>query len=261
VLALELARAGHDVLLVESGLHAANDTIQSLGDATIAGGQSHVAMSLATRRQVGGASNIWGGRCVPFDPVDFDDRPYVHGLHWPVTYEQMAAYFQRASDWFVTGRAVFTTHDIPEVRNKTLVPGLPDGDMRSSDLERWSLPTNFRTEYALSEAAMSPLPMREGSDRRPSIRAGLRTKAIASPVARLQIDDARRPGLPNPDPGLSVKRSPPERSLSQPSLGGKTLNLRRRRLCTAFADRHLHDTGLAITKNQRLLMAKTHLPK
>jgi choline dehydrogenase-like flavoprotein len=155
VLALELARAGHDVTLVESGRHAPDETIQALGDATIAGGQPHVAMNLATRRQVGGATNIWGGRCVPFDPVDFDDRPYVTRSKWPVTYEKLSGYFQRASDWFMTGRAVFNTHDIPEVRRKTIVPGLPDGDMRSSDLERWSLPTNFRTEYA-QQLALTP---------------------------------------------------------------------------------------------------------
>ena len=31
-----------------------------------------------TRRQVGGTSVIWGGRCVPFDEVDFDRR-VIHG--------------------------------------------------------------------------------------------------------------------------------------------------------------------------------------
>ena len=155
VLALELARAGREVLLVESGRSAADDAIQSLGDAAIGVGQAHVPMRLATRRQVGGASNIWGGRCVPFDPVDFDERPHMKGAKWPVTYEEMFAYFQRASDWFMTGTAVFNTHDLPEVRRKTIVPGLPDGDMRSSDLERWSLPTNFRTEYA-RELASTP---------------------------------------------------------------------------------------------------------
>jgi hypothetical protein len=36
-----------------------------LGDAIIENGQAHAAMNLASRRQVGGASNIWGGRCVP----------------------------------------------------------------------------------------------------------------------------------------------------------------------------------------------------
>jgi choline dehydrogenase-like flavoprotein len=162
VLALELARAGHDVLLVESGRHAPDDAIQSLGDATIDDTQAHVAMRLATRRQVGGASNIWGGRCVPFDPVDFDERPYVTRTKWPVTYEEMAAYFQRTSDWFMTGHAVFNTQDIPEVRRKTLVPGLPDGDMRSSDLERWSLPTNFRTEYARPLASTPGLRLATG---------------------------------------------------------------------------------------------------
>jgi len=119
-------------------------------------------MSLATRRQVGGATNIWGGRCVPFDPVDFDDRPFVPRSTWPVTYQEMAGYFQRTSDWFLTGRAVFNSHDIPEVRRKTLVPGLPDGDMRSSDLERWSLPTNFRTEYSRQLASTPGLRLATG---------------------------------------------------------------------------------------------------
>lgn len=162
VLALELASAGQDVLLVESGKHAPDGAIQALGDAVLDGIQPHVAMSLATRRQVGGATNIWGGRCVPFDPVDFDDRPFVPRSTWPVTYQEMAGYFQRTSDWFLTGRAVFNSHDIPEVRRKTLVPGLPDGDMRSSDLERWSLPTNFRTEYSRQLASTPGLRLATG---------------------------------------------------------------------------------------------------
>ena len=162
VLALELAKAGRTVLLVESGQRDPDNRIQSLGDAVIDAGQAHVPMSLATRRQVGGASNIWGGRCVPFDPVDFDQRPHMTGTKWPVTYEEMAAYFQRASDWFLTGRAVFNTHQLPEVRRKTLIPGLPDGDMRSSDLERWSLPTNFRTEYSRQLASTPGLQLVTG---------------------------------------------------------------------------------------------------
>ena len=48
----------------------------------------HVDLSLATRRQLGGASNIWGGRCVPFDPIDFEARPIVGDTRWPLDYER-----------------------------------------------------------------------------------------------------------------------------------------------------------------------------
>ena len=51
VVALELARKGHDVLLIESGGRRPDDRTQALGDATIVDPAKHVAMGLATRRQ------------------------------------------------------------------------------------------------------------------------------------------------------------------------------------------------------------------
>jgi len=147
VLALELARAGQDVVLVESGEQTPNERTQALGDADILNPRGHVAMNLATRRQIGGTSNTWGGRCVPYDPVDFDRRPYIPFSEWPLGYDEIAGYFDRASRWFFTGKSAFSTTQIPHIKRKTLVPGLPDGDVLSSTLERWSLPTNFGRHY------------------------------------------------------------------------------------------------------------------
>jgi choline dehydrogenase-like flavoprotein len=84
---------------------------------------------------------------VPYDPVDFDRRDYVGDAEWPVAYGELAPFFQRACDWLRCGRAVFDANEIPELRGRTLVPGLPDADVRTSALERWSLPTNFGREY------------------------------------------------------------------------------------------------------------------
>lgn len=145
VLSLELARLGHSVVLIESGgLTRPGD--QSLGDL---GGSDdhHVAMSLATQRKLGGASNLWGGRCVPFDPIDFDSRSITGGAAWPVSYHEIAAYFQRACDWFLCGQAVFNALEIPSLAARRLVPGLTDGDVQATCLERWSLPTNFGRQY------------------------------------------------------------------------------------------------------------------
>ncbi len=162
VVALELARRGHEILLVESGGTQPEERTQALGDASLADSTKHVAMGFATRRQIGGASNIWGGRCVPYDPIDFDRRPFIPDSDWPIPYEAISPYFQRASDWFFTGRSAFSTHDIQEIRHRALVPGLPDGDVLSSSLERWSLPTNFGKHYARELATTLGLRIAEG---------------------------------------------------------------------------------------------------
>src|SRR5215469_14264840 len=111
-MALEAARSGIDVLLIESGFKSFHSDVQDLGQAEVADPKLHSPMSLTTRRQVGGTSVIWGGRCVPFDEVDFDHRPYIGAAQWPVSYEQMRTYFQRACDWLACGRAVFETTEM-----------------------------------------------------------------------------------------------------------------------------------------------------
>jgi len=146
VLALELSRAGRRVVLLESGGMNFDPNIQHLGD-TVGRDDYHVEMSLATRRQVGGASNLWGGRCVPFDPVDFESRQIVDETRWPVSYEEISPYFQRACDWCLCGTAVFDANDVPELADRSIIPGFVNGDVCASALERWSLPTNFGRVY------------------------------------------------------------------------------------------------------------------
>jgi len=148
VIALELARRGRRVTLIESGRSGVDAAAQALGDAEIVDPARHVAMNLATRRQVGGTSNIWGGRCVPYDSVDFAERPWIPDSEWPIGFDEVARYHARASEWFLTGAPVFDAHRLDEMAQKTIVPGLPDGDVLTSTLERWSLPTNFGREYA-----------------------------------------------------------------------------------------------------------------
>ena len=145
VTALELADGGLEVLLIESGQRRFSSDIQRLADAA-SETELHAPMSMATRRQVGGASVIWGGRCVPYDPVDFERRDFVPDARWPVGYDQLSPFFQRAGDWFVCGRAAFDVRQMDHLP-ESLVPGLLDGDVRSSTFERWSLPTNFGREY------------------------------------------------------------------------------------------------------------------
>jgi choline dehydrogenase-like flavoprotein len=145
-LALELARAGHRVILIESGGESFSAAAQRLGD-TAGGDPAHAPMSLATRRQIGGASNLWGGRCVPFDPIDFQPREIVGEARWPVGYDELQVYFARACEVCVCGDAVFDAREIPDLASHSLIPGWPGGDVLATSLERWSLPTNFGRRY------------------------------------------------------------------------------------------------------------------
>ena len=146
VCALEAARQGISVVLVESGGQTFNLAVQELSEAAEWDRRRHAPLSLSTRRQVGGTSNIWGGRCVPFDPVDFASRPYLGVAPWPVGYEEIQRYYQRACDWMVCGRAVFNATQVPGLPDG-IVPGFVDDGVLGSSLERWSLPTNFGHVY------------------------------------------------------------------------------------------------------------------
>jgi hypothetical protein len=147
VLALEFAKDGYEVVLIESGRLHFSEAIQHLGEANNFDPQFHSPMSECTRRQLGGTSMIWGGRCLPYDRVDFDHREYVQNSDWPIIYEEIEGYFQRACDYFFCGKSEFNIHNIPNIKQKSIVPGLPDTDVLTSILERWSLPTNFGKEY------------------------------------------------------------------------------------------------------------------
>lgn len=154
VVALSLADAGHRVLLIESGGTRFDPATQHLSDVN-GTDPYHAPMHLATQRAIGGTSNLWGGRCVPFDPVDFEPRGLVEGSQWPIRYEEIAPFFQRACEWCVCGDAQFDAREIPALARRTIVPGFHDGDVGASSLERWSLPTRFGQEYG-SRLKQSP---------------------------------------------------------------------------------------------------------
>jgi hypothetical protein len=149
VTALELAKAGVRVALIESGLEHQDPVTQDLAvPASPQNDYFHLRSGVSVRRQLGGTTALWGGRCVKFDPVDFEDRRITAHAPWPINYDDVEPYWQRACDWAVCGRAAFNAREIPEIAHRDMVTGLPDDAVRTSDLERWSLPTRFGRTYA-----------------------------------------------------------------------------------------------------------------
>ena len=138
VLALELAEAGYFVTLIESGSYIRTQGAQALSEAKRDPESSHAPMADAVSRQWGGTGNLWGGRCVPYDPVDFLARPELGVLGWPFESECLDAYWAQACHYLDCGPPRFLSADaIPNAGQ--LAEGFFNGSsVRSDQLERWS---------------------------------------------------------------------------------------------------------------------------
>lgn len=134
------------ILVIEAG--GLKETPESRADygGTVAPGSAHPAADLYRVRALGGTSRIWGGRCIPYDPIDFAARPWVPGAGWPLPYRSLAPYYPAASAAAESGRFDFDPASALPGQQRAFLPGL-DGDLVQTTLERFSRPTNFWTRF------------------------------------------------------------------------------------------------------------------
>src|SRR5712691_601925 len=143
ITALELRRRGVEVDVLAGGVDGFDARFQDLAEADIVDEARHAPMHLAVRRALGGTSLLWGGRCVPFDPVDFAPRPHVLFSGWPITAREIAPWYDEAARYFAAGPAEYTAP----------LAGLATaGDCRLDRLERWSDTPNLRRLHAAALA-------------------------------------------------------------------------------------------------------------
>lgn len=101
-LARQLAEAGVEVVILESGGETPDARVQDLyaGSMTVGDGQSSVAnddyLTASRVRCFGGSGHVWGGKCGPLDPIDFVKRSWIPHSGWPVTRESLQPYYDRA---------------------------------------------------------------------------------------------------------------------------------------------------------------------
>src|ERR1700733_2424196 len=84
-LAMELARTGRSVLLLESGGLGPSDDAQELNVGEVADEALHSPPDKYRQRCLGGGTSIWGGRCVPLDPLDLEHRPWIAHSGRPIS--------------------------------------------------------------------------------------------------------------------------------------------------------------------------------
>jgi choline dehydrogenase-like flavoprotein len=129
-LALQLERFGLSVLVLESGARAREAANQDLSSANFPDSDMHYEMDTIVSRQLGGTSNLWSGRCVPFDPIDFAPRPSLVDGKWPFTYEELLPYYDGACRYAHSGAPIFS---LPSEKAR-----FADDDFSCAALERWS---------------------------------------------------------------------------------------------------------------------------
>lgn len=140
VASLELADAGLSVVLVESGIEGFNSCAQRLSDAVVTTPLSQSVMVDAVRRGLGGTSVLWGGRCVPLDEIDFEQRDFVPDSGWPLKESDILPFYQRACEFLGVVNADFNVNSCAHLANaaQQLSANFKDSDnMSAVNLERW----------------------------------------------------------------------------------------------------------------------------
>jgi choline dehydrogenase-like flavoprotein len=126
-----LARHGRDVVLVESGRDRFEPSIQALNEVIFVG-KRHRELNpnsyyhqylppelrgVSRVRQLGGTSNIWTGKWTPFQPLDFEGRPWVANSGWPIRYEDLQEHYQSTAKDYGIG-------DLDEEAKRPEIKGL-----------------------------------------------------------------------------------------------------------------------------------------
>jgi choline dehydrogenase-like flavoprotein len=144
-IACELDRCGFDVLLLEAGSLRPNADLGDYyrGEATA----PHPDPTQFRRAVFGGTTGLWGGRCVPFDPIDLTHRDYVENSGWPIDYVELEKNYPKAMVYCDAGQFDFTVAG--SLRDAMATIGGFAGDDRvvADRIERYSLPTDFGTRY------------------------------------------------------------------------------------------------------------------
>jgi choline dehydrogenase-like flavoprotein len=108
---------------------------------------SHEPLEENRLRMWGGTTTVWGGRCVPFDPIDFAERPWIPHSGWPITHEEILPYLERANRVSEAGPAEFDAREVFPGTQAEIIHGFDSPAIQSWPLERWSVPTDYSKRY------------------------------------------------------------------------------------------------------------------
>ena len=140
-----------DTICVSGGSAKAQAADQDLYRGDIPNSLAHEPLETNRTRAFGGSTIVWGGRLVPFDPIDFETRDFLPLSGWPISYRDVARYIPQAAALCESRQCEYElqvegdSSDLPATLSQGIV---------TNRCERWSMPTNFAERYS-AELAQS----------------------------------------------------------------------------------------------------------
>src|SRR5688572_32597170 len=95
-LAHEFIKSDAKVILLESGGIKFEHFTQLLYQGEIAG-RHFTPLDFTRRRQFGGSTTTWSGRCRPLDQSDFEAREWIQHSGWPFSLSELLPFYERAN--------------------------------------------------------------------------------------------------------------------------------------------------------------------
>ncbi len=146
-LALEYCGSNTSVIVLESGQFKLDKAAQSLYAGHVVDEALHSPTDRYRQRQFGGSTSTWGGRCVPFDPIDFEARDYIPHSGWPFGMEALSPHYARANRICEAGEYAYRAADCRDPFPE-MIAGFDAADVITEWVERFSCPTDFGKRYA-----------------------------------------------------------------------------------------------------------------
>jgi choline dehydrogenase-like flavoprotein len=145
-LALGLTGTGLSVVLLEAGGRGGRSDLDPF-HGQVEDLSRHPPVTLYRGRGLGGTSAMWGGRCVPFDPIDFEPRPHIPFSGWPIGWNEVAPWYAHALTLCEAGRPAFRVAAALGDGAPPTIPGFAATDVEVDGIERFSCPTHFGRRY------------------------------------------------------------------------------------------------------------------
>jgi choline dehydrogenase-like flavoprotein len=146
-MALELAKGSIEVLVLESGGLRPEKATQELYSGTVADERLHSPPDTYRQRRFGGTTTIWGGRCIPLDPIDFERRDYMPNSGWPIDLSALMPYYPEANRLCEAGEFTYSAAAAFHRPLRPMIEGFESPLFTTDTLERFSCPTDFGARY------------------------------------------------------------------------------------------------------------------
>jgi len=148
-MAVELAGTRWQVALLEAGGESPDSRTQAIYEGKNVG-RDYFPLHAARTRSFGGTTHQWGGWSVPLAPGDLRQRDWVPHSGWPIPWQELERFYDRAQELCEIDRLDFDPHAWLEPN----FPLLPiDDSLLEHYLYKWSPadphrpPTNFGVAY------------------------------------------------------------------------------------------------------------------